>query len=189
MKFMIYLVVLFLVLNIMNANKVAMANSLIQDSCKKASKFEEPHYYNLCITSIKQNPESQKARNIDELTVIGVKNAISNMTNVKGIVEKILKERKYKSRLSEKLLRDCSKLYSEGNDFLTKSLKYINSRNYQEVDNSIAKAGTVPRTCEMGFNGDNNQTSPVTKDNDVLFEVVTIPRSFNHDAHIVPRIA
>ncbi|CAA0408112.1 putative pectinesterase inhibitor domain-containing protein [Arabidopsis thaliana] len=95
MKLLFYLVVFFLLLNGFTANRVA--NSLIRDSCKKASKMSEPHYYKFCIASISENSESQKVRNIDELIGVGVKNAISNMTNVKGIVERILKDRKYTS--------------------------------------------------------------------------------------------
>lgn len=112
MKFLIYNVVFFLLFNGFAANKVV--DTLIRDSCKEASRLEEPHYYNLCITSIKENSESQKMRNIDELIVITVKNAIRNMTNVKEIVEKILKKKKYKSRLSENLLRKCFKSYPQG---------------------------------------------------------------------------
>ncbi|VVB08206.1 unnamed protein product [Arabis nemorensis] len=166
------------------ANNVA--DSLIQDSCKKISIYEEePYYYKLCITSLKENPESQKVRNIDDLTMVGWKNAMTNMTNVKGIVEKILKERKNKSRLSEKLLRECVKLYSKGNDSLTKAFKYIKLRDYKIAHRNFSDARYVSRTCEMQFNGDNNQTSPVTKENDLLFEMVDIPESLNF-LHIRP---
>ncbi|CAH2046126.1 unnamed protein product [Thlaspi arvense] len=115
------MIVLFLLLDGITSNKVA--NSLIRDSCKRAAKIKEKHFYKFCLMSINENPESQKARNVDDLIIVGVHNAMSNMTKVKGVVEKILKERKYKSKLSEKSLRDCLQLYSEGNDSLTKALK------------------------------------------------------------------
>ncbi|ESQ39846.1 hypothetical protein EUTSA_v10001202mg [Eutrema salsugineum] len=185
MKFFIYLVMFIIHLSgIITANNVI--DSLIRDSCKKASKYEESEqdYYNLCITSIKENPETQKARNIDDLIVVGVKNAMVNTTNVKGILEKILKERKYKSKLSAKLMRDCIKLYSNGIDSLTKALKFIKMRDYRKVSDNISDARAAPRTCEMGFNGDNNQTSPVTKENDVLFQMADIPQAFNYDSHL-----
>ncbi|XP_010481388.1 PREDICTED: putative invertase inhibitor [Camelina sativa] len=187
MKFLIYFVVLFFLSNGYTANRVA--DSLIRDSCKKSSKSSkqsEPHYYNFCIASISENPESQKAKNIDELTMVGVKNAISNMTNVKGIVEKILKERNKKSKLSDKMLRECLKLYSQGHELLTKSLEYITLRDFDKVHNSLRNARVVPRECEMGFNDDNKQKSPVTKENDVLFDIVNIAQSFNYNAHINP---
>ncbi|KFK31417.1 hypothetical protein AALP_AA6G109300 [Arabis alpina] len=184
MEFLIYQVVFFLLFNGFEANGVA--DSLIRDSCKNASKYEEPYYYNFCIKSFKENPESQKVRNIDDLIVVGVKNAMKNMTNVRGIVEKILKERKYKTRLSEKLLRECLKLYSEGNDSLIKGIQYFKVRNYKRAHGNINDARYAPRTCEMKFNGDNNQTSPITKENDILFDLVGIPISLNFEAHIMP---
>ncbi|EOA14487.1 hypothetical protein CARUB_v10027702mg [Capsella rubella] len=184
MKFLIYRVVFFLLLNAFTANRVP--DSLIRDSCKKSSKHSEPHFYKFCIASISENPDSQKVKNIDELTVVGVQNAISNMTNVKEIVEKILKERNNKNKLSMQMLRQCLKLYSQGNDLLTKSLEYIKLRDFDKVHNSLRNARVVPRECEMGFNDDNKQKSPVTKENDVLFDVVNIAQSFNYNAHINP---
>ncbi|EOA14424.1 hypothetical protein CARUB_v10027626mg [Capsella rubella] len=184
MKILIYLVVFFQLFNSFTANRVT--DSLIQDACKKASKYGEPHYYEFCIACISENPESQKVRNIDELTILGVKIAISNMTNLKEVVEKILEERNYKSKLSGKLLRDCIKLYSEGNNSLTKSLEYIKSRKYKKFHTSIDRAKTIPRVCEMGFNDDNKQKSPVKKDNDVLYDILDMAQSFNLDAHLQP---
>lgn len=187
MKFLIYLVVFFLLFNGFTANK--SADSLIQDSCKKASReWKAEYFYKFCIASINENPESQKVRNIDELIVVATNNAISNMTNVKEIMEKILKERKYKNKLNAKLLRDCVKLYSKGYDSLTKSLEYIKMRKYEKAFKSIHPARAYPRVCEMGFNDDNKQKSPVRKENDVLFDIVEIALTFNFDAHIATKL-
>ncbi|CAH8278015.1 unnamed protein product [Arabidopsis lyrata] len=100
--------------------------------------YAEPYTYKFCITSIKENPESQKVRNVDELTVVCTNSAISNLTKVKGIVENILNEKKYKNKL----------------------------------------------TCEMKFNDDNHQISPVKKENIVLFDMINIPYYFCFNAHI-----
>ncbi|ESQ39845.1 hypothetical protein EUTSA_v10001116mg [Eutrema salsugineum] len=172
MKLLIYLVVFVLLFNGCTANNVA--DSLIQKYCKQSSEYpsaiNNPNYYNFCIASLKENPESQKARNIDELIVIGAINAMSNLTNVKRIVEKIIKERKYKSRLSKKLLGDCVKLYSEARDF-------------SKASNNINEAKNGPTLCELEFNGENQQVSPVRKENDVLFTMIDIPYLFNSIAH------
>ncbi|EFH39636.1 predicted protein [Arabidopsis lyrata subsp. lyrata] len=155
---------------------------------RKLQKIQNPHYYKFCIASISENPESQQVKTIDELIGVGVKNAISNMTNVKGIVERILKERKYTSKLSEKMLRVCVKLYSEGTNLLIKCLGYIKLRDFDKLHNTIRHARVVPRECEMGFNDDNKQKSPVTKENDVLFDTVEIAQAFNYYAHVNPEI-
>lgn len=115
-----------------------------------------------------------KVTNMDALSVIGLQNAMTNMTNVKGILEKILNDRKYKSRLSEKLMHECIKRYHKENDLLTKALEYIKLRDYDEAFGSLHTARTVPRSYEMQFNGDNNQTFPVTNENEVLFKMIYI---------------
>ncbi|KAG7605198.1 putative pectinesterase inhibitor domain-containing protein [Arabidopsis thaliana] len=182
MKFLIHLVVLFLDLNGFMANRVA--DSLIQKSCKENTRYAEPYIYKFCITSIKENPESQKVRNIDELTVVCTNSAISNLTKVKGTVENILNERKYKNKLSHTFLRECLKLYSEGYELLNSALKYLKTLDYEKFIGNMDMAKGKPRACEMKFNDDNHQISPVKKENDVLFDMINIPYYFCFNAHI-----
>ncbi|VYS69546.1 unnamed protein product [Arabidopsis thaliana] len=143
MKFLIHLVVLFLHLNGFMANRVA--DSLIQKSCKENTRYAEPYIYKFCITSIKENPESQKVRNIDELTVVCNNSAISNLTKVKGTVENILNERKYKNKLSHTFLRECLKLYSEGYELLNSALKYLKTLDYEKFIGNMDMAKGKPR--------------------------------------------
>ncbi|KAL1209270.1 Pectinesterase inhibitor 12 [Cardamine amara subsp. amara] len=177
MKFLICLVFLFLISNGFTAKRDA--NSLIQKYCKQSSKNLETYFYEFCIAALKENHESQKVRNNKEITELGTKNAIANLTKVKSIVEKIVNERKYKSRLSAKLLQDCLKLYYRGYNDLTSGLKYIKVRDSLNFSFSLANAKIAPRMCEMGFNGDNKQISPVKKENDVLYDMINIPYNFD----------
>ncbi|CAH2046130.1 unnamed protein product [Thlaspi arvense] len=174
-----------LLFNGFTANKVA--DSLIQKTCKESSEYpsaiNNPQYYNLCIASLKENRESQKVRNMDDLTVVGANNAISNLTNVKNIVEKIVKERRYKSGLTKKLLEDCLKLYNEGYQSLTSALKYIKLKDFDKASTGFDNAKNGPILCELEFNGDNQQISPVKKENDLLFNMITIPYLINSIAH------
>lgn len=181
MKFLIYLVVFVLLFNGLTANRVE--NSLVQKYCNQSSQYGERYFYKFCIASLEENVESQKARNVDDLTLIGTNNALSNLTNVKRIVEKILNERKYKTRLSKKLLQNCLKLYSEGYEALTSALKYIKVHDLLKLSFRLKKAKEAPSICEMGFNGDNQQISPVMKENEVLFDVINIPYMFNFNRH------
>lgn len=174
-----------LLFNCSTANNVA--DSVLQKYCKKISDYPgatgNPNYYSFCVASLKENPESQKVRNIDDLTLVGTNNALKNLTNVKGMVENILKERKYKSSLSKKLLEDCLKLYSEGYQSLTTSLKYLKAREFQNARKGFYDAKTGPTLCELEFNGDNQQISPVKKENYVLEDMVDIPNMFNIITH------
>ncbi|KAL9282612.1 putative pectinesterase inhibitor domain-containing protein [Arabidopsis thaliana] len=141
-------------------------------SCKENTRYAEPYIYKFCITSIKENPESQKVRNIDELTVVCTNSAISNLTKVKGTVENILNERKYKNKLSHTFLRECLKLYSEGYELLNSALKYLKTLDYEKFIGNMDMAKGKPRACEM------------KKENDVLFDMINIPYYFCFNAHI-----
>ena len=172
------LVTFVLLFNGCAANK--MADALIKKSCKDARKFtglvsQWPNFEKVCVASFKENPESQKARNIDDLIMVGANNAISYLTNVKRIVEKIIKERKYKSSLSKKSLEDCLKLYSKSSHFLISGLNYLKQGNFDEAKYAFKDAQEAPIFCELKFNGDNQQISPVKKENDLLLTMINIP--------------
>ncbi|KAG2261818.1 hypothetical protein Bca52824_068897 [Brassica carinata] len=171
---------------ICTANKVA--DSLIQKYCKIASQSpgveSNPHFEKDCTASLRENPESQKVRNIGELTMVGANNAISNLTSVRRIVENIIKERKYKSSLSKKLLEDCLKLYSKSSKSLTSGLNYCKVRNFEKAKNDFMDAEDAPIFCGMKFNGDNQQISPVKKENDFLITMIAIPLQFAWDVAI-----
>ncbi|KAG2301828.1 hypothetical protein Bca4012_060181 [Brassica carinata] len=179
-----YLVVSVLLFNCCTANKVA--DSLIQKSCKEISKYylgEQQLQLNKdCISSLRENPKSQKARNIDDLILVGGDNAISNLTNVKRIVEKIIKERKYKTSLSKKLLEDCLKLYSRSSHFLTSALNKLKMGKFDDASSDFFNAEDAPIFCELKFNGDNQQISPVKKENLLLITIINIPKMLIFEA-------
>ncbi|CAF1793055.1 hypothetical protein Bca4012_047208 [Brassica carinata] len=180
---MMYFIVFAFLFNGCTANKVS--DSLIQKSCKEASKSPGPYmipdFEIVCIASLKENPKSQKARNLGDLTMVGANNAISNLTNVKRMVEKIIKERKYKNSLTKKLLEECLKLYSNSFKLLTSGLNYVKMRNFDKAADDFMDAGEGPAFCGLKFNGDNQQISPVKEENIVLITMFDIPKTFARD--------
>ncbi|CAH8358093.1 unnamed protein product [Eruca vesicaria subsp. sativa] len=179
------IVVFVLLFSSCMANKVA--DSLIQKSCKNISDsiivFTVPHFEYDCIATLKKNPESQKARNIDDLIMVGMNNAVSYLTTVKRIVEKIIKERKYKSSLSKNSLEECLKLYSKSAHMLTSGLNYLKKGNFDKASLEINDADQAPIFCELKFNGDNKQISPVKKENNLLLTMIYIPYVFMLERH------
>ncbi|CAH8311878.1 unnamed protein product [Eruca vesicaria subsp. sativa] len=177
---LMYIVVFVLLFSGCMANKVA--DSVIEKSCKNISdsiivetitNFEKD-----CISYLKENPESQKARNMDDLIMVGLNNAISYLTKVKRIVETIIKERKYKSSLSKKSLEDCLKLYSKSAHMLTSGLNYLKKGDFEKARFEMNDADEAPIFCELKFNGYNKQISPVKKENNLLLTLIYIPLQF-----------
>ncbi|KAJ4887515.1 Plant invertase/pectin methylesterase inhibitor superfamily protein [Raphanus sativus] len=174
---MMYLIVFAFLFDGCTTNKVA--DSLIQKSCKKASKFPGgnmiPDFEKVCLASLKENPKSQKVRNLGDLTIVGANNAISNLTNVKRMVEKIIKERKYKNSLTKRLLEECLKLYSNSYKALTLGLNYAKMQKFDKASDEFMNAEDGPPFCGLKFNGDNQQISPVKEENIFLITMLQIP--------------
>lgn len=159
-------------------NAFATAQSLIQDSCKKAAAKNSNINYNFCVKSLEENPQSKTARTLDGLVIPSTKSALSKTTSMKGIVDKILKDNKYE-KYSEKPLRDCLELYSDAKNSLTEALSIVKSRDYKTANVVLSAAMGAPPSCEIGFKeGKKTLKSPFTKDNDVLFQMILIPLAF-----------
>lgn len=159
-------------------NAFATAQSLIQDSCKKAAAKNSNINYNFCVKSLEENPQSKTARTLDGLVIQSTKSALSKTTSMKGIVDKILKDNKYE-KYSEKPLRDCLELYSDAKNSLTEALTIVKSRDYKTANVVLSAAMGAPPSCEIGFKeGKKPLKSPFTKDNDVLFQMILIPLAF-----------
>ncbi|EOA14556.1 hypothetical protein CARUB_v10027794mg [Capsella rubella] len=175
MRFLLYLVMFFLLLN-----AFATEPSLIQDSCKKALDKNSDINYDFCVNSLEENPRSKTARSLDGLVMPSTKNALSKTTSMKETVQKILKENKYE-KYSEKPLRDCLELYSDAKRSLTEALKFAKSRDYKTANVDISAAMGVPTSCEIGFKESKKpMKSPFTKDNDVLYQMILIPLAFTN---------
>ncbi|KAG7605193.1 putative pectinesterase inhibitor domain-containing protein [Arabidopsis thaliana] len=168
MKFSLYLVMSFLLLNCF-----ATAQSLIRDSCKKATTKDPKLKYDFCVKSLEENPQSKTAKSLEGLVFVSTKNVVSKTTSLKGMVDKILKEDKYEV---ERPLLDCLELYTEAIDSLNQSLDTVKSRDYKTATMLMSAAMDAPGSCETKFTKRKKAVkSPFTKENDVLFHMVLIP--------------
>ncbi|VVB08205.1 unnamed protein product [Arabis nemorensis] len=175
MQFLIYLVMFFLLLN-----GFATAQSLIQDSCKKAANLSRNFNYDFCVKSLEGNPQCKTAESLDGLVLPSTNMAVLKITSLKGIAEKIIKEKRYEKD-SEKPFRDCLELYSDAQNSLKEALMIVKSHDYKSANVVISAAMGAPTSCETGFKEKKRyQKSPFTKDNDVLFQMILIPLAFTN---------
>ncbi|XP_010481397.1 PREDICTED: putative invertase inhibitor [Camelina sativa] len=173
MKFLLYLVMFILLLNVF-----ATAQSLIRDSCKKAAAKYPKLKYEFCVKSLEEHPQSKTAKSLEGLVFASTKNAVSKTTSLKGLANKILKENKYDV---ERPLRDCLELYTGAIDSLNQSLDTIKSRDYKIATMLMSAAMDATGNCETGFTKRKKPVkSPFTKENDVLFHMVLIPLAFTN---------
>ncbi|CAF1919481.1 pectinesterase inhibitor 12-like [Brassica napus] len=173
MKFFVSVVMFFLLLNCFTA-----AQTLIRDSCKTAAAKDPNLKYDLCVQSFEQDPQSKSATSLSGLVLASTNNAASKTINVKGIVETILKSKKYAPG-TESTIRTCVKLYDDANDSLKEALTNVKSGDYRSANVHLSAALDEPGTCEDGFK-EKHVKSPVTNENNVLFQKILIPLAFTN---------
>lgn len=175
MKILFYLVTFFLLLNVFTT-----AQTLIRDSCKKAAAKNPKFKYDICVKSLETNPQSKTAKDLAGLVMTSTKNAVTKTTSLKATVDKILKGKKM-NKMSEMPLRDCLQLYTDAIDSLNEALASVKSRDYNTVATVLSAAMDAPTTCETGFKERKTpQKSPVTKENDTLYQMILIPLAFTN---------
>ncbi|KAF8117168.1 hypothetical protein N665_0012s0172 [Sinapis alba] len=173
MKFYVSVVMFFLLLNCF-----ATAQTLIRDSCKTAAAKDPNLKYDFCVQSLEQDPQSKTATSLAGLVLASTNNAATKATNVKGIVEAILKSKKF-TPATEDALRTCVELYDDAKDSLNEALMNVKSGDYRSANVHLSAALDEPSTCEDGFK-QKHAISPVTNENNVLFQKILIPLAFTN---------
>ncbi|KAG2276580.1 hypothetical protein Bca52824_059135 [Brassica carinata] len=123
MKFPVFFVMFFLFLICFTT-----AQTLIQDSRKKAAAKDPLFKYDFCVQSLETDPHSKAATNLKGLLIASTKNAEFNTIKVKKIVVKILMDKK-----------------------ASHALKNVKSSNYRNASVHLSAALDAPTTCETGF--------------------------------------
>ena len=172
MKFLVSLVIFSLFLN-----GFATAQTLIQDSCKKAFAKDPQSSYDFCVQSLTQDPQSKAATTLEDLALASTKNVAAKITNLKGIVAQDLKDQRYQDIVED--LKLCLGFYNDANDDLTTALANIKSRDYQGANINLSAALDVPGNCEDDFK-EAKKTSPITNENSILFKTILIPLAFTN---------
>ena len=112
------------------------------------------------------------------MVLASTNNAASKTINVKGIVETILKSKKYAPG-TESTIRTCVKLYDDANGSLNEALMSVKSGDYRSANVHLSAALDAPSTCEDGFK-EKHTTFPVTNENNVLFQKIVILLAFTN---------
>lgn len=107
-------------------NVLATAQSLIQDSCKKAAANNPTFKLDLCVKSLQGNPQSKTAKILGDLVMASTKIAAAKTTSLKGTVDKILKQKKF-AKDTEMPLRDCLELYTDATASLNEASTSVKS--------------------------------------------------------------
>ncbi|CAN6813995.1 unnamed protein product, partial [Brassica oleracea] len=149
-------------------NCFATVQTLIRNSCKTAAAKDPNLKYDFCVQSLEQDPQIKTATSLSGLVLASTNNAESKTTNNKSYPPS-----------TEPALRTCVKLYDDANGSLNEALMSVKSGDYRSANVHLSAPLDAPNTCEDGFK-EKHTTSPVTNENNVLFQKIVILLAFTN---------
>ncbi|KAL5551241.1 hypothetical protein UlMin_001417 [Ulmus minor] len=159
-------------------------SDLIQDSCKKASDSDPNITNNFCVSTLEANPKSQTATTIEELALNAIDVTISNGTSISSAISNLLKNPTL-DPFVKTCLQDCSDLYSDAVDSLNDAEAAFKNKDLGTAKTYTSAAMDAPSSCEDGFKEKKGVVSPLTKDNNLFFQLAAISLAFtNMVAHL-----
>ncbi|KAI3905306.1 hypothetical protein MKX01_039997 [Papaver californicum] len=151
---------------------------IIEPTCNKAAKSSPNIKYHYCLNSLKANPKSRNA-DIQQLGIISTELATSKANSVSTIIKRLLE--KNKSRVDNKCLQDCLKMYSNAVSNLEEVLEAFNAKDYFEANMKMSAAMDASTDCEDGFK-QMGLVSPLAKVNDRYFQTTAITLAITNTA-------
>ncbi|KAG2302152.1 hypothetical protein Bca52824_030803 [Brassica carinata] len=173
MKFLLYLVTCFLLLNVF-----ATAKSLIQDSCKKAAARNRKLKLDFCLKSLEGCPQCKTAKNLGELVMASMKNAKTKTKRVHAQMKKDFNAKKY-PKDNDMLVMECLSDYSGTAQILDLAMETFEDHDYKDLIVRMNYAMESLDACDEGFKERSTpQISPFIKTNEFLTHLIQIPLAF-----------
>ncbi|CAH8382809.1 unnamed protein product [Eruca vesicaria subsp. sativa] len=173
MKFLLYLVTCFLLLNVS-----ATTQSLIKDSCKKAASKNRKLKLDFCLKSLEGCKQCKTANNLTELTTASMKNTRITSKKMRDKMKKDFDARKY-PKDNDLLVMECLNDYSGTSQILNSAMETFKEGDYKDVIERLNYATEGLDACDEGYKERSTpQISPFLKNNEFLSHLIQIPIAF-----------
>ena len=103
--------------------------------------------------------------------------AMFNATNIVSKISKLLKDQTF-SRYEKNCLKDCSELYSDARSELEDAVGAFKSGDLYTANIKVSSAMDASVTCEDQFKDKKAAKSPLTKDNNIYFQINVMSLAF-----------
>ncbi|CAA2945754.1 invertase inhibitor [Olea europaea subsp. europaea] len=153
----------------------AMAQNLINQTCKTFGQNDPNINYNFCTTSLQADPASQNAT-LQELGMISIRLIHSNVTDTLIYIENLIENNEWDS-YTKQCLSDCFELFSDAISSAKQAMKYYYERHYGDANVQLSAILNDATTCEDGFKEKKGVVSPLTKRNCDTFQLSAIALS------------
>lgn len=151
------------------------AQNLIQNTCKTCSKDDPNIKYGFCTSSLQAAPASQCAT-LRGLGMISIRLIRYNVTDARCHIKILMKEKKLDPYI-RRCLSDCFDLYSDAIPSIKLAMKSYNAKKYYDANIQISSIMDATTTCEDGFKEKDGVVSPLTKRNEITFQLSAVALS------------
>ncbi|KAL1333392.1 hypothetical protein HN51_062219 [Arachis hypogaea] len=175
-----FLLILIFIIQFSNGSNYI---NLISKSCKEASETDPDFSYGFCVNSlieaISKNHSSPQPNSIEDLVVIVIKLTKSNGTNIISKISRLLRNKNYLvDPYVRACLKDCFDLYHDSLYSLEDAAAAFRSKDFYTAITKLSAASDDPTTCEDQFKEKKGVSSPLTKDNQVYYQLNIIALAF-----------
>ncbi|XP_047180234.1 putative invertase inhibitor [Vigna umbellata] len=176
MKFSSYLLIFFIFLFLFQSSS---SSNLISQSCKEASKNDPNLKYGFCVESLEDASSKLQPppTNLEGLVCMSTQLTKSNASNMVSIISKLLKDKSY-DQYVKACLRDCFDLYSDSLSDLDDAVVAFKQKDFDTAAIKLSASLDNSETCEDQFKEKKGETSPLTKENQVYFQLNMICLAF-----------
>lgn len=157
-------------------------SNLIFKSCNEASKNDPNLSYDFCVASLNEASCKSKSHpsKLEDLVGLSIRLTKSNGTNIISIISKHLKNQTH-GEYVRACLQDCFDLYNDSLSSLEDAMVAFNeSKDFDTANINVSAAMDDSVTCEDQFKEKKgeSETSPLTKENHVYFQLNVISLAF-----------
>lgn len=158
-------------------------HNIIQETCKKSAATTPNLNYNFCVASLESDNRSGSA-NLHKLGLIAMDLMRHNLTSTRRDIKKLLRNKKME-KFMKACLDDCLELYSDAVPTLKDAKRDYKGKNYTNANVKVSSIMEAPSTCESGFKENEHTISPLTKNNNNVFQLAVLTLSIiNMNMHL-----
>lgn len=157
--------------------------NIIQETCKKSAESSPNINYKFCVASLESDSRSRSA-NLHKLGLISMDLLRHNITSTRREIKKLLRNKKLENFVKG-CLKDCLELYSDAIPTLKEVKREYKEKNYRDANVKVSSIMEAPTTCEDGFQEKQGTISPLTNNNNNVFQLAALTLSIiNMNMHL-----
>ncbi|XP_052210355.1 putative invertase inhibitor [Diospyros lotus] len=167
-----FFVLFFFLLHGTHFPVTALYGDLINATCKQCADLSVVFNYNFCSASLQEIPISH-VTNLQGLALVAMELALENVTATISTIQNMLDSGRF-DPFAVGCLKDCLELYADSSQVLLNAIVAFLSEQLDAANVLVSAVMETTVTCEEGFREKEGEVSPLTEENESLFQLSDI---------------